>query len=92
MAETINIRHIARLARLHVDDGDIARFEREMAEIVKMVEKLPEFADTRLPLNEKDAMKLREDEVRPSMPREKVLMNAPKTEAGCVVVPKVVEE
>lgn len=92
MAEKIDIRHIARLARLHVDDGDIAKFEREMAEIVKMVEKLPEFADTRLPLNEKDAMKLREDEVRPSMPREKVLMNAPKTEAGCVVVPKVVEE
>ena len=92
MAENINIRHIARLARLHVDDGDIARFEREMAGIVKMVEKLPDFSDTRLPLDEKDAMKLREDVVRPSMPREKVLMNAPKTEAGCVVVPKVVEE
>lgn len=92
MEETIDIRHVAKLARLHVEDADVPRLQAQMADIVKMVEKLPDFEDTRLPLDEKDAMKLREDEVRPSMPREKVLANAPKTEAGCVVVPKIVEE
>ncbi len=92
MEEKIDIRHVAKLARLHVEDADVPRLQAQMADIVKMVEKLPDFSDTRLPLDEKDAMTLREDEVRPSMPRDEVLANAPKTEAGCVVVPKVVEE
>lgn len=87
----IDIRHIAKLARLHLDDSELERFGRDMGNIVKMVEKLPEFEDTRLPLNEKDAMRFREDRIGPSLPRAKVLQNAPKTEAGCVVVPKIVE-
>lgn len=88
----INIRHIAKLARLHVDDDEIAIFENEMGSMVKMVENLPEFTDTNLPLNEKDAMKLRPDETKPSVKRDEILKNAPKTEAGCVSVPKIVEE
>jgi aspartyl-tRNA(Asn)/glutamyl-tRNA(Gln) amidotransferase subunit C len=91
MAEEIDIKHIARLARLHVDENEIKRFEHDMSGIVAMVEKLPEFEDTRLPLNEKDAMPFREDEVSPSMKREKILQNAPAVEAGCVVVPRIVE-
>lgn len=86
-----DIRHIAKLSRLHVDDDEIQKFEAEMENIVGMVEHLPEFADTRIELNEKDAMTLRQDEVKPSLPRKEVLKNAPKTEAGCVVVPKIVE-
>lgn len=88
----INIRHIAKLARLHVDNEEIAKFENEMGNMVKMVENLPEFTDTNLPLNVKDAMKLRADEVKPSIKRDEILKNAPKTEAGCVSVPKIVEE
>lgn len=91
MAQEVNIRHIAQLARLHIEENDLPRFEREMGEIVAMVEKLPEFEDTRLPLNEKDAMPLRKDKEGSSLEREKILRNAPKTEAGCIVVPKVVE-
>jgi aspartyl-tRNA(Asn)/glutamyl-tRNA(Gln) amidotransferase subunit C len=91
MAEVIDIKHIARLARLHVDENEIKRFEHDMSGIVAMVEKLPEFDDTRIPLNEKDAMPFREDEISPSMKREKILQNAPKVEAGCVVVPRIVE-
>lgn len=87
----IDIRHIAKLARLHVEEQEIAKFEKEMGNIVGMVENLPEFADTSIPLNEKDAMKLRHDEARPSAKREEILANAPKLEAGCVVVPKIVE-
>ena len=91
MPGEIDIKHIARLARLHVDEKDVARFERDMGGIVAMVEKLPEFEDTRIALNEKDAMPFREDKVGPSMQREEVLRNAPKSEAGCVVVPRIVE-
>ncbi|HEX3026030.1 MAG TPA: Asp-tRNA(Asn)/Glu-tRNA(Gln) amidotransferase subunit GatC [Clostridia bacterium] len=87
----IDIRHIAKLARLHVDEAEIQKLGKEMAAIIGMVENLPEFENARLELSEKDAMKLREDEVRPSMSRKEVLKNAPETEAGCIVVPKIVE-
>jgi aspartyl-tRNA(Asn)/glutamyl-tRNA(Gln) amidotransferase subunit C len=91
MAEEIDIKHIARLARLHVDENDIVRFAHDMGGIVAMVEKLPEFDNMTLPLNEKDAMPLREDIAEPSMKREKILQNVPAMEAGCVVVPRIVE-
>ena len=87
----IDIRHIAKLARLHVEENEIAKFENEMGNIVGMVENLPEFTDTKIPLNEKDAMTLRHDEVKPSMKRDETLANAPATEAGCIVVPQIVE-
>lgn len=87
----IDIRHIAKLARLHVEEDEIPKLEKQMGEIVGMVENLPEFTDTNLPLNKEDAMKLRHDEIRDSMKREEILKNAPATEAGCIVVPKIVE-
>lgn len=87
----IDIRHIAKLARLHVEENEIAKFEREIGKIVSMVENLPEFGDTTIPLNAKDAMKLRRDVAEPSLKREEILANAPATEAGCIVVPKIVE-
>lgn len=89
--EKIDIRHIAKLARLHVEDGEIAKFEKEMNEIVGMIEHLPDFGKAELVIDRNDAMELREDEVKPSLPRAEILKNAPKTEAGCVVVPKIVE-
>lgn len=92
MAEEIDIRHLAKLARLHVNDDEIGKLAGEMSDIVHMVEKLPDFENTSLPLRESDKMELRLDEIGPSLPREKVLANVPKTEAGCVVVPRVVEE
>lgn len=88
----INIRHIAKLAKLHVDDNEIAKLEKEMSNIVGMVENLPDFPDTAIELKKEDAMQLREDKAVPSPKRDLILKNAPATEAGCVVVPKVVEE
>lgn len=87
----IDIRHIAKLARLHIEEDEIAKFEGEMSSIVGMVENLPEFADTKIPLTEKDAMDLRSDEVKESYKRDVILANAPAIEAGCVVVPRIVE-
>lgn len=89
--EKFDIRRLAKLARLHIDDGDAEKFKKNMHDIVAMVEHLPEFSDTRLTLDPADAMELRLDMPAPSLPREEVLKNAPKVEAGCVVVPKIVE-
>ena len=87
----INIRHIAKLSRLHIDENEVEKFEKDMQSIVGMVENLPEFKDYSLGLKTSDAMVLREDEIMPSMKRSEVLQNAPQSEAGCIVVPKIVE-
>ena len=62
-----------------------------MQNIIQMVEKLPSVTDQTLGVDRQNPMSLREDEIRPSMRREAILANAPKTAAGCVVVPKTVE-
>lgn len=87
----IDIRHIGKLARLHIDDSDLPRFEKEMEAIIDMVNSMavPQAQSTQL--DPAGAMALREDVVCPSFPRGEILANAPQVEAGCVVVPKTVE-
>ena len=87
----IDIRHIAKLARLRLDGGEAERFETEMAAILDMVDNLPELSGDASGLDPERPMALRADEVRSSMKRQKLLANAPQVEAGCVVVPRIVD-
>ena len=90
-ALNIDIRHIAKLARLTIEEDRMEKFEKDMADIVAMVEKLPAVENQSLALDPADRMELRRDEIKPSLRREAVLQNAPKTAAGCIVVPKTVD-
>ena len=87
----IDIRHIAKLSRLSIGEDQVERFQREMENIVAMVEKLPAVEGQTLAVDPADRMELRKDEIHPSLRREVVLQNAPKAVAGCIVVPKTVE-
>ena len=88
----IDIRHIAKLSRLKIEENEVKKFVQEMQSIIQMVEKLPEMPDTGAALIDPDhPMKLRPDEVHHEYRREDILKNAPQVQAGCVVVPKVVE-
>lgn len=87
----IDIQHIARLSRLSIEEDKLERFQREMENIVAMVEKLPAVENQTLAVDPADRMELRKDEIRPSLRRELVLANAPQSAAGCIVVPKTVE-
>lgn len=89
--EEIDVKHLAKLSRLRFDEAGEVKMAQDMGEIVGMVAKLPDFEETRLALDVNDRMELRKDEEGVSLTREQVLSNAPKTEAGCVVVPKTVE-
>lgn len=89
--EAIDVKHLAKLSRLRFDEAGVTKMAQDMREIVGMVARLPDFEETRLALDVNDRMELRKDEVGASLTREQVLSNAPKTEAGCVVVPKTVE-
>lgn len=87
----IDIRHIAKLSRLSIEEEKLEKFQREMENIVAMVEKLPAVENQTLAVDPADRMELRKDEIRPSLRREMVLANAPQSAAGCIVVPKTVE-
>ena len=87
----IDIQHIAKLSRLSIEADKLEKFQREMENIVTMVEKLPDLENQTLGVDPADRMELRKDEIRPSLRREMVLQNAPKAVAGCIVVPKTVE-
>ena len=87
----IDIRHIAKLSRLSIGEDQVERFQREMENIVAMVERLTAVENQTLGVDPADRMELRRDEIRPSLRREVVLQNAPQSAAGCIVVPKTVE-
>ncbi len=87
----INIKHIAKLAKLSIPEDKISKFETEMEDIIKMVENLPEITSESALVDVNNTMELREDVVIPSSPRDEMIMNAPQTAAGCILIPKVVE-
>ncbi|MDR2656000.1 MAG: Asp-tRNA(Asn)/Glu-tRNA(Gln) amidotransferase subunit GatC [Oscillospiraceae bacterium] len=87
----IDVKKIARLSRLLIDNSEAEHFQREMENIIAMVERLPDTSDIVLRLNPEDKMELRADKTGPSLKRDELLKNAPQSEAGCFVVPKVVE-
>ncbi|MBQ7757011.1 MAG: Asp-tRNA(Asn)/Glu-tRNA(Gln) amidotransferase subunit GatC [Oscillospiraceae bacterium] len=87
----IDIKHIAKLSRLHIEDEKLSKFEADMQNIVDMVEKLPDINEE-LTLDENNAMTLREDKaVLNKYTRQELMQNAPSVKAGCLVVPKTVE-
>lgn len=87
----IDIKRIAKLSRLKIDESEIARYEKEMSDIIDMVEQLPAIEDDLL-LDTSNVMKLRKDELSNNkISRDEILKNAPKVVAGCVVVPKTVD-
>ena len=87
----IDIKHIAKLARLRLEDDQLDKFESEMENIVGMVEKLPDIQDE-MTLDPDNPMILRKDvAVQDKFTRQELMQNAPQLKAGCLVVPKTVE-
>ncbi|HOV42081.1 MAG TPA: Asp-tRNA(Asn)/Glu-tRNA(Gln) amidotransferase subunit GatC [Oscillospiraceae bacterium] len=87
----IDIKHIAKLARLRIDEQKFEKFEKDMQSIVDMIENLPDINEE-LALDKENPMVLRKDKaVTNKFTREELLKNAPQVQAGCLVVPKTVE-
>jgi len=87
-----DVRHVAMLSRLALDDEHLIRLTGQLESILGYIAKISE-VDTAgvepmahaLPLHNV----LREDVVEPSLPLEKVLMNAPDTDGPFFKVPKI---
>ena len=88
------VRHIARLARIGVEEEDLPRLAGELSKIFDWVEQLSE-VDTEgvEPMTGVGAMSLkrRADQVTDGGDPDGVLVNAPGAEDGFFTVPKVVE-
>lgn len=87
----IDIKHIAKLSRLHIEEGKQEKFESDMQKIVEMVENLPDIEDAPL-LDASNPITLRKDKAETGKyTRDELTANAPHVTAGCLVVPKTVE-
>jgi aspartyl-tRNA(Asn)/glutamyl-tRNA(Gln) amidotransferase subunit C len=87
-----DVLHVARLARLEVPDGEIEHVQTQLGAILDAVGKVSELdlggvEPTSHPLDVVNAW--REDEPRPSLPREQALANAPDPSDGLFRVPAV---
>ncbi|KPV58295.1 glutamyl-tRNA amidotransferase [Paenibacillus sp. A3] len=89
-----DVEHVAALARLELSDREKEQFTEQLNAILKYAGQLEQLnTDDVEPTSH--AMPLvnvmREDKVRPSLPIEKVLLNAPDEEDGQIKVPAVLE-
>lgn len=88
------VEHVAELARLDLTEEEKIQFTEQLNAILKYAEQLNEL-DTEhveptthvLPISNV----MREDEVRPSWPLDRVMLNAPDEEDGQFKVPAILE-
>ena len=87
------IVHVAKLARLNLDEDAIELFTKQVGDILAYMEKLNHL-NTEGIHSTSHAISItnafREDEIRPSVSTEAALSNAPETENEMFVVPKVI--
>ena len=84
---------LAALARLRLDESEIAPFQKDIAEMLDYVKTLEQVDTTAVDLAEAadQPSVLREDIVQPSLPVEEALKNAPERVDNYFKVPKVVD-
>ena len=94
MLEPATVRRIARLARIRLEEAEVAPLQAELGAILGWIEQLAEVdVDGVAPLAGGAAMalRLRADVVTDGAIAEQVLGNAPERAGAFYAVPKVVE-
>jgi aspartyl-tRNA(Asn)/glutamyl-tRNA(Gln) amidotransferase subunit C len=90
------VRRIAALARLRLTPEDERTFAGQLSAILDYVRQLEELDVSQVEpmthaLAAGEPAPLRDDEVRPSLPQERALQNAPEREGTCFKVPRIIE-
>ena len=90
----IDVRYVAHLARLHLTPEEEKKFGAQLGQVLGYIEKLKEL-DVSNVKPTAHAIPLvnvtRPDQIRPSLPHEDALRNAPAQSNGLFIVPKIVE-
>ena len=90
----IDIKYVAHLARLNLTPDEEKKFGAQLGNILGYIEKLKglDVANVEPTAHATPiANVMRPDEVRPSLPHDDALRNAPKQAGGLFIVPKIVE-
>lgn len=88
------VLHIAKLARLGLDENEVETFQRQLSQILDHFARLSEVDTSDVPPTAfavplENVM--RTDEPRPSMQRDAILANAPLAEDGYIRIRAVLE-
>ncbi|MDX1606776.1 MAG: Asp-tRNA(Asn)/Glu-tRNA(Gln) amidotransferase subunit GatC [Candidatus Competibacterales bacterium] len=92
--EPAEVRHIAHLARLGIDETDIPAYARDLSAILELVAQMNAIDVSGIePLAHplEMAQRLRPDEVTEQDSHERFQAGAPLTEGGLYLVPRVIE-
>jgi len=88
------VEYVARLARLRLTEEEKEKYTKQLADILKYINKLSEL-DTEKVEPTFHVLQLsnvfRDDKVKPSLKQEEILTNAPEVEYGHFKVKKVIE-
>ena len=91
-----DVKKIALLARLRLDDREIELFSGQLSVILLYVEQLNQLDVSQVEpmthaLAAGEATIWREDQVKPSCSPDEALANAPAREGTCFKVPRIIE-
>ncbi|MFP3981315.1 MAG: Asp-tRNA(Asn)/Glu-tRNA(Gln) amidotransferase subunit GatC [Desulfobacterales bacterium] len=88
------VQHVAELARLEINEADVEKFARTLADILEHAESLSRVDTADVPPTAhavEISNAFRQDVVTKHLENQDALGNAPESEAGSFVVPKVIE-
>jgi aspartyl-tRNA(Asn)/glutamyl-tRNA(Gln) amidotransferase subunit C len=89
------VLHIAALARVGITDEDVETFQEQLSNILDNFEVLKKVDTTNVPPTAQSIALQNvtmEDEMKPSLPQEEVLANAPQREGDFFKVKVVLED
>lgn len=90
----IDVKYVAHLARLALTPEEEKKLGTQLGSILGYIEKLRELDVSNVEPTAHAVPMVnvtRADEIRPSLPHDEALLNAPKKAGGLFVVPKIVE-
>ena len=88
------VKHIAKLARISLDEKKINSLSKDLSSIMKFIEKLNELnTEKTVPLTSiiNASLQSRKDEILEGKIRDQILKNSPEKNEEFFVVPKVIE-
>ena len=93
-ASQLDVKYVAHLARLTLTPDEEKKIGAQLGNILGYIEKLKQLDVSGVEPTAHAVPMVnvtRRDEVRPSLPHEAALRNAPKQANGLFIVPKIVE-
>ena len=94
MNAEFDVRYTAKLARLHLSEEEIVKFQAQLSQVLDYVEKLEQVnVEGVEPTAHANAVfnVFRQDEPRSFFTQKEALANAPRQANGLFIVPKVIE-